>query len=165
MPFDYEANLDAVANALSNYNTTTANPDLSSGLTSRIKNVFKNDPEVASIKNLDLPSVYVRIASKDEDYESLGGTGPTGNRKRGSVTYDIIGLYMKDGAVDPHSTLLTETYRLAENIEGVFQAEYQLSNTALWCNPASTNFSPSFGYQGALVKGVLIQLRAEYFFR
>lgn len=165
MPFDYEANLTAVTNALSQYNTTTSSPDLSSGLTTRVKNVFARDPRITPPRNLDLPAVFVMISNKEEDFAGLGATGPTGNRKSAQVTYDIFGVYIKDGATDSHSTLLTETYRFAENIEGVFQAELDLSNTALWCNPQSTNFAPALQNEGSLIKAFLVQLVAQYHFR
>lgn len=165
MPFDYENNLTAVYNALSQYNTTTAAVDLSSGLTSRVKSILKSDPTINPPTSLMLPAVYVMISSKEEEFGGIGLTGPSGARKFANVIYHIFAVYMKDGATDPLGTILTETYRLAENVEGVFQAEMKLSNTALWCNPTKTNFTPSFPNNGSLIKGFLTELEAKYHFR
>lgn len=165
MPFDYEAKLTAVYNSLINANTLTSGFDLSSGLTTRVKNVFKNDPAVTSIKSMDYPCVFVRIQNKEEEFGSLGTTGIAGNSKLGTCNYDVIGLYHKDGVIGLHSTVLNEVYKLAENIEGIFQNNLTLSDTAMWCNPKRTEFFGPFMSGGVFVKGVLVQLEARYFFR
>lgn len=165
MPYDYEANITAVYNVLSNANTTTATVDLSSGLTTRVKNVYKNDPATTSIRQDSYPCVFVRISNKDEEFAGIGATGPNNNKKLATVVFDVIGLYHKDGVITEHSTVLNEVYKLAENIEGVFQQEMTLSNTALWCNPRRSEFFGPFQSQGVFVKGVLIELEGRYLFR
>ena len=165
MPFDYETNVAAIQNVLLAHNTTTASPDLSSGLTTRVRNVLVDDPEITAIQWDDLPAIYVRVISADEEAASLGPTGPTGVRKTKNATYELVGMYIRDGASGLGRTHLTEVYRLAENLEGVFQAESNLSSTALWCHPASTNFG-AFGLgEGSRVKGFVTTLRARYHFR
>lgn len=164
MPFDFEANLAAVVNALNAYNTTTANPDLSSGLSTRVQNVYANDPAFTPARGDAYPAIYAWVMDKRESYESLGSPGPTGNLKRGSVTYGLMGLYRKEGATSQHQEALTQLYRFAENIEGVFQAEFRLSSTALWCNPTRTEFGV-VARDGTWIKAVMIELEAEYLFR
>jgi len=166
MSFDYVTNLTAVKTALENHNTTTASPDLSSGLTKRVTTISTSDPEVTSVRNLVLPAVFVRISRGSSEFASLGITGPSGDKKFKNVTYDVIALYHKDGSHTKHEDLLTETYNLARNIEGTFEAEPKLSNTALWVNPESTDFlGPFNGANGVVVKGVLIELNARYFYQ
>lgn len=165
MPFDYEANITAIKNALVAYNTTTANPDLSSGLTTRVQNVYINDPETVNIRADEFPAIFIRTISKQEDFGSIGAPGPTGVKKNANVIYEVIGLYQKDGFHTSHEAALTEIYRLAENIEGVFQAEHRLSATALWVNPARTEFFTGFVREGVFVKGVSVELAARYLFR
>ena len=165
MRFDYEANVAAVRNVLNTHNTTTAAPDLSSGLTTRVRNVFINDPDVSSVRWNDLPAIFIRIQEADEEAASLGPTGPTAHRKTKFANYEVIGMYVRDGANSAHSAMLTEIYRLAENVEGVFQANITLSGTALWCNPVNTNFG-SFGFgDGVRVKGFVTRLTSRYHFR
>lgn len=164
MPFDYEANTAAVRSALLGYNTTTSSPDLSSGLTTRIANVFIDDPEVRSIKWDELPAVFVRVQNADEEAAGLGATGPANVRKFKDVRYELIGMYVRDGAGGSNATHMTEVYRLAENLEGVFQAEYKLSTTALYCHPESTNFG-SFSFGDVRVRGFVTTLKARYLFR
>lgn len=165
MPFAYQTNTAAVVNALSQYNTTTASPDLSANITTRVKNVYNDNPQIFGVRFDELPAVFVWADSADEEYGSLGETGPSSNRKYKSATYNILGIYRKDGAHTPHEAALTEIYRLAGNIEGVFQAEHTLSGTALWCNPASTEFLDPGLLGGVWAKGVLIKLEARYLFR
>lgn len=166
MPFDYESNTSAVVNALNGYNTTTSTPDLSSGLTTRVQSVFRTDPELANLRGDIYPAVFVRLSNKTEDFEGLGATGGAGRaRKLATVTYDIIGLYRKDGAHTAHSTLTIEVQRLAENMEAVFRREFTLSGSALYCQPASTDFLGPFGGDNIWIKGVLVQLEARYAFQ
>lgn len=165
MPFDYEANVTAVRTALRSYNTTTSSPDLSSGLTTRVRTVEIDDPEKVAVRINDLPAVYIRVQEGTEEPAGLGNTGPTGVRKFKEVTYELIGIYHRDGAHALHAPHLTELYRFAENMEGVFQAEFDLSSTALWCHPENTNFGAIDLDGGDRVKAFVTLLRARYLFR
>lgn len=169
MPFDYNSNLTAVINALKDYNTTSASPDLSDGLSERINNdnILASDPDIDwTAKRSDrLPAVYVMIATKDESMATMGLTGTSGVKKEARVEYQVFGIIGKSGGYSPHSELLTDVYKLAKNIEGVFQAEIKLSNTALWCNPTSTEFSAPLDIGEGFAKAVLIRLEAIYLFR
>lgn len=167
MPFDYHANVTAVRNALLTQNTTTANPDLSSQLTTRVRNIHVMNPDVAMIRWNELPSIYVRVQSGNEEAAGLGPTGPlTSNvQKFKEVVYELIGIYQRDGArteLDDHEV---EIYRLAENMEGVFQREYTLSGTALWCHPERTDFGAFQSGEGLRARGIIVSLRAKYMFR
>lgn len=168
MPLDYEANIGAVVNALQDYNTTTASPDLSSGLTTRVDNnyVVQGNLELSGQQSIKLPAVYVRIIDSDEEGAGLGETGPSLNKKFKTIRYEIVGLYRREGIGSTISDLMTEVYRFAENIEGVFQAEFDLSGTALWCHPVNTTFSTPLQHDtGAWVMGTRINLEARYLFR
>lgn len=166
MPFDYPTNIAAVRQALVSHNTITASPDLSAGLSTRVKTIKIFDPEITSQKYQDYPAVFIRLAGKEEEYTSLGATGTTGNKKNADVLYDVMGYYIKEGIGSQYDDLLNEIYNMAENIEGVFQSEFTLSNTALFCNAENTDFAPPIdGGQGVWVKSVRVQLRAQYHFR
>lgn len=164
MAFDYEASVNAVSANLLAHNTTTAAPDVSSGLTTRVRTVRVCDPEVAAIKFAELPAVFVRVVDGNEEPASLGGTGPTGVQKFKDVVFEVVAMYHRDGAHTDHPDHLLESYRLAENIEGVFQAEYRLSNTALWCHPENTTFG-GFNFGNVRVRASVTRLRAKYMFR
>jgi len=167
MSFPYITNLNAVVNALKNHNTTTASPNLSSGLSVTIDNdnILATDPNLVAPRSDRLPAIYVMIARKDESSTSIGPTGPTGALKDALVSYEIFGIFGKSGGHSAHSELLTDIYNLAGNIEGVFQAEYDLSNTALWCNPGATEFSPAIDIGEGFAKAVLVRLDGKYMFR
>lgn len=168
MPFEYVTNLNSVVNALKNYNTTTATPYLSNSLTAAISNdnIVNLDPELVPIRADKLPAIYVRISNKDEAYDGIGPTGSSRAKKRGSVTYNIIGIYPKpQGAVGDPANVLNDIYLMARNVEGVFQQEFDLSDTALWCNPEATDFLGPFEIEGTWVKVFKMDLKAEYLFR
>lgn len=169
MPFDYSTNLQAIINALKNYNSAGSSPDLSDGLSDRINNdnILASDPDIDwTAKRADrLPAIYVMIARADESGATIGLTGTTGVRKEKRVEYEVFGIFGKSGGYSPHSELLIDVYKLAKNIEGVFQAEVKLSNTALYCNPVSTEFSPAIDVGDGFAKAVLVRLEAKYLFR
>ncbi len=165
MPFDYPTNITAIYNALVGYNTTTAVVDLSANLTTRVKNIYLNDPAVVGLRGDIYPAVFVRVNSKKEDFAGMGPTGPAGARKTAEVKYDVIGFYRKDGAYGTQAAVLTELERLARNIEGVFQQETSLSGTALWCQVTDTNFYGPFQNNEMWIKAVVCDLDARYHFR
>lgn len=167
MPFEYVANINAILNVLKNHNTTTASPDLSNGLSERVDNdnIINSDPELVTPRADRLPAIYVMIANKDEEAAGLGATGVSGVRKHATVEYDIFAIYGKYGGGNAHSDLLTDVYKFAKNIEGVFQQEYKLSNTALFCHPKTTEFSPAIDLGEGFAKAILIRLEASYHFR
>ena len=166
MPFDYVTNINKVVTLLQEHNTTTATPDLSVNLTRRIDNdnVRDGDPDIESIKSSELPAVWVRLDSKAEEPASIGETGPSRNRKFADVFYEIFGLYLKEGLHTEDSAHRLEIYNLASNIEGVFQQEFNLGNTALWVHPETTEFK-AFQSEGDAVKGVQVNLKARHLFR
>lgn len=168
MAFNYGTNLDAVINVLKNSNTTTSSPDLSGGLTTRIDsdNIFKADVETVGIKNYNFPQIFVRISNKTEDFAGLGNTGLSNSRKSAEVIYDVVGLYKKEGAWSKHDDLLTDVYKMADNIESVLRQNITLSNTALWCQPQTTDFlDPVSGDKGIWVKGFMMTFKAMYHFQ
>lgn len=165
MGFDYEAKLTAVKNALEDFNTLTSSPDLSSGLTTRVQTILIDDIDSSSLRADDFPIIFVRVANKDEDFSSLGMTGLTGSRKECTVEYEVTGLYKKDGNWDQSIHSMLDLYRLANNIESVFQNEMTLSGTALWCNPLTTRFDDPINTKGTWVKGVTVALQARYQFQ
>lgn len=169
MGFEYQTNLEAVVQALKDYNTSTATPYLSQSLTSKVleKNIQIVDPEVVPWRNDMIPALFVRLSSKDENFEGIGATGAGSNRvaKRATVTYEIIGLYPKNKAYSTMDTVLNETYTFARNVEAVFRQEYRLSSTALWCQPIKTEFIQPSNLDGTWVKAFITELRAEYLFK
>jgi len=166
MPFDYNANLTAVLNALKDYNTTTASPDLSSGLNTRVNNdnILGIDPELTSPRADRMPAIYVTISNKEEDAAAIGATGIGKTKKEATVIFDVWGVVGKYGGWEGQSVTLSDVYELAENIEGVFQAEYKLSGTAMFINPVTTEFSPVIELGESFAKIVQVRLEAHYLF-
>jgi hypothetical protein len=167
MAFAYNTNIDAVISALKNHNTTTASPDLSGGLNVRVDsdNILMVDPKLIQPRADRLPAIYVKYGSKTEEYAGIGATGPSGHKKQATTIIQVYGLVGKYGGYETGETLLRDLYTLAANCETVFQAEYTLSNTALWCNPGTTDFETPYDYGEGFSKPFLINLTAEYLFR
>lgn len=167
MVFDYQTNIDSVINALKDYNTTTASPDLSNGLNVRVDNddILIGDQSIVQTRADRLPTIFVEVETKDEEYSGIGATGPAGHQKFANVVYNVYAIVGKYGAYMADSDLLSDVYALAGNLESVFQAEYDLSGTAMWCNPESTIFKTGENIGDGFAKIILVKLRARYMFR
>ena len=169
--FAYNTNLTAVVDALKDYNTTTSTPDLSDGLGTgrRVldENIKIGDPDVTMIRSDRIPAIFVRIDSAEEDFSAIGATGPSKNSKFKTVTYSIFAVFGRAGGSERHSDAMTGVAKLAQNIEAVFQAEFQLSSTAMWCQPRRTVLSnvPLDPNGATWIKVAAIDLEAKYFFR
>lgn len=168
MPFDYAANVEAVRANLAAHATSTANPILSQSLTANtIATIRVDDPDIVGVHTRELPAIFIRVQNSEEEPASLGPTGPLGThvRKFKTVSYELVGLYHRDGMHTTHRDHLTELYQFAENVEGVFQREFTLSGTALWCHPERTDFGSFQTKEGVHIKGFVTTLRAKYLFR
>jgi hypothetical protein len=166
--FGYKTQVDLVVDILQGANTSTSVCPLSEDLTTPInnKNIYNRNPETTVLGGRDLPAIFVRLPSSAEEFEGIGPTGPNKNLKRKTLNIDIIGLYPSQGQTNKEEDRLEEVYNLARNIERVIQTNYNLSGTALWCNPKSTNFTGPYGLEdGTLFKSVLVEVEAQYLFR
>ena len=167
MGFAYITNLNAVINVLKNHNTTTASPDLSANLNVRVDNdnILITDPNIIQPRADRMPSIFVLYASKTEEYSGIGATGFAGHKKQGTGNIQVFGLVGKFGGYEPDETVLKDVYNLASNCEAVFQQEFTLSNTCLYCNPNTTNFNTGLNYGEGFARPFVINLSAEYLFR
>ena len=167
MSFPYNTITTAVINALKNHNTTTASPDLSNGLNVRVNNdnIILGDIRLIQPRADRLPLICVLVDSKTEEYSGIGATGPAGHKKQGTAIIQISVIMGKYGGYEADSTVLTDLYKFAANCETVFQAEYNLSNTCLYCNPASSSFVDVNNYGDGFSRPFMINLTTEHLFR
>jgi len=165
--FEYHSYLANVVQALKDYNTTTSSADLSANLSVRVSNDYIKGmfPKIEQVRDDNMPAIFVSINTKDEEYAGLGATGASGTKKMATVNYDIYAFVGKQAGWDAHSTTTQDMHYLARNIESVFQAEYKLSNTAMYCNPMKTEFSNPLNINQNQAMVVYIQLQAKYLFR
>lgn len=167
MPLDYKDKISALKAIFVTANTTTAAVDLSSSLTSRIADdsILTDDIETKSMRSTDFPCLFIRATDKDEEFATLGATGSANNYKQADITYQIVGLYRKEGAWSDNASLYDEVYKLASNIEGVLRNNVTLGGSAMWAQPEKTSFIGPMENNGIWVKGVEITLKAKYHFR
>lgn len=165
--FEYVTQMAALRDLLIAHNTSTASPDLSGDLDSRIndKDIMIGDPQITHIRGDRYPFLFVRLSNAQEEFQSLGTTGARGCKKAKTLNVDIFGFYRRDGAADKYGDLLQDMYRLARNIEGVVQADPTLGGTALWANPRNTTFANLPMDGGTWVKAVLVEVEARYLFQ
>lgn len=167
MSFDLLTNLNTLVGVLQDYNTTTASPYLSQSLSTKIldENIMAGDPEVLFTPNQELPAIYVRVLSKEASHVAIGPSGPSGHRKECDIVFEIVGLYGREAGYQSPQDTTNEVYKMAQNIEGVLEAEYRLSNTAMWTNPGTATFQGPFDVSGGHMKTVAIELTTKYQYR
>lgn len=167
MAIEYKDHLETIKGILAAANTTTASVDLSGSMTSRIPDagIFAGDIETKSIKAYEYPCIFVRAEEKSEEFVTMGVTGSTGNYKQAEVTYNIVGLYRKEGMYSPNETLMEDVYNMARNVEAVLRENVTLNGTCLWCNPETTDFIGPYENNGIWIKGFSVKLKAKYHFR
>lgn len=165
MAFSISSKLGNVVSALNDANTTTAAFDLSSNLAHRIQHIEADDPAVRPARDDEHPFIWVWVGPMEQDFDELGVNAVVGVTKRMKVTYKILATIHKSGMTAQHKTALDDIYKLADNINTLFQNNLTLSATALWCNAKAIEFLGPVGKGGNYIKGALIDLEAVYLYR
>lgn len=170
--FDYQAEAVRIKDILDGKNaTTTVSPYLSQDLSTTVKNVYVDDPERTSVLKHKLPAIYIRARLSEEEFHGIGATGTQAarSRKEKTVTWEIFGLYLKDGFRKSNISHLAAIHDFARNVEAVFQDDPRLTGTStsatcLWVNPKRTDFGDVI-IDGNIVKGFRIDLEGQYLFK
>jgi hypothetical protein len=111
-------------------NTTTLNTGLTAGtFTSTTEQIKPGDP-FSNPQPMSLyPSIFVKIGTKEEDWQSMG------NRKQATLTFSIFAMTVKVEN-DPDAEIML----LAKNIESVIRDNVQFSTYILMSKLASGDF-------------------------
>lgn len=167
MALDYLGIVNAVKQCLIDNNTTTSVAYLGQSCTALLnpENIIIGDPEIMPIRNDRLPAIFIRIASDEEEFGAVGGTGAAGVKKISTVDYQVVGIYPKIGGSSPAGDMLNEVYNFGRNVKAAFREEYRLSSTALWCNATTMDFEGPFTLDGTWCKSFKLKLRAKYMYR
>ncbi len=160
MSFDYVSKITTLVDVLKAHNTTTASPDLSSSLTSRIQTITTAEPDVSGQRHGFYPYISVELSGANEQETQIGDF--SGRRKIKTATYNIWGFYKKEGISKSQSQQLTDFYQMANNIEAVLKRESTLSGTALHIDVVSTDFTER--RDNNLIKVLKIETSAKYFY-
>jgi len=143
MAIDLNGIKSAIQTIFATANTSTASPDLSASLETRVKEIYTINPELIYIDTSRLPAVTCWVDSKQVDPDTIANNQATAKR-RARVTFKIAGCmfrslisdYRQDEADD-------ETAILMENIEEVLRNNPTLSNTVSWQFPSSVVYYSS----------------------
>lgn len=161
MAISYTSKLSTLKTVLDTANTTTATPDLSGSLTTRIRNIYKDDPAIRGLRGDDTPALFISINRAEEDETQMGDF--TNRKKEKLIVYDIHGIYKKESYAEQHSDLLTDFYQMADNVEAVLKKESDLSGTALHVSVVDTEFKGEQP-ENTLLKVFKIGLEVRYIY-
>jgi len=157
---DYVNKITTFVDLLRSHNTTTATPDLSSSLTTRIQTITVAEPDVVGSRHGFYPQIMVELGNANENETQIGDF--SGRRKIKDVTYNVWGFYKKEGMSKNQSQQLTDFYQMASNIEAVIKRESTLSGTALHVGVVSTDFTER--RENNLIKVLRIETSVRYFY-
>ena len=161
MAIDYVSKVKTVVDILDAHNTSTASPDLSASLTSRVVDIYNDDPNITGGRNTKYPCLWVTIQNASEEETQIGDF--TGRRKEKLITYDITGVYKKDGMSRNHEDVMKDFYQLASNTEAVIKRESTFSGTALHVGIVNTDFKTEYADQ-TWMKIFRITAEVKYFY-
>ena len=119
MAVDYVEKVAKVVSILGAFNTTTASPDLSASMTSRVANIYNDDPNIRGLRVDQGPALYVSINRGSQEETQIGDFA--NRRKEITISYDIHGALKREGFSTTHETTLTDFYQMASNLEAVLK--------------------------------------------
>ena len=160
MAIDYVNKITTFVDLLKAHNTTTASPDLSASLTTRIQTITTAEPDVTGSRHGFFPLLNVELSQASEEETQIGDF--TGRRKIKDITYNVWGFYKKEGISKNQSQQLTDFYQLASNVEAVIKKESTLSGTALHVGVVNTSFTER--RDNNLIKVLKIETSVRYFY-
>lgn len=160
MAIDYNSKISTLVGLLQAHNTTTASPDLSGSLTTRIQTITTAEPDVSGQRHGFYPYVSVELSNANEEETQIGAF--SNRRKIKNITFNIWGFYKQEGISKNQTQLLSNFYQMASNIEAVLKAESTMSGTALFVQPISTSFSER--RDNNLIKVLKIETSISYFY-
>ena len=160
MGIDYIQKANTFADVLRAFNTTTAAPDLSSSLTTRIASITVADPRMVGARRGDFPFVCVNIARASENETQIGDF--SGRRKEKNINYEIWGFYKKEGLSKPSTANMLDTYQMASNLEAVIKRNGTFSGTALHVGIVDTDFTQY--EENNVIKVLKIDVQVRYFY-
>ncbi len=160
MAIDYVAKINNFIDLLRSHNTTTATPDLSVSLTTRIQTITAAEPDVSGSRHGFYPQIMVELGRAEEDETQIGDFA--GRRKIKTILYNVWGFYKKEGISKNQSQQLTDFYQMASNLEAVIKRESSFSGTALHVGPVNTDFSER--RENNVIKVLKIETSVKYFY-
>jgi hypothetical protein len=148
-------------------NTSTGAPvsDLSSGLSNRVKDVFKIHPEKILIGGHQMPAVTTYLTSKSIESKTIAANQVAAKREA-NLTFSIVGLVTNQIVADTYTSdaLDDDIEALMENIEKIFRNYADLGGYTRWSMPNNVTYhSSSLDERNHLRVGIL-DLQCKVFY-
>jgi len=138
MTIDYPGKVTTIVGYFTSANTTTASPDLSSGMTTRVKSVVADEMSIQGVRGDLSPKLFVSINRASEEETQIGEF--TNRKKEKLVTYDVEGVYRKSGFSQTHADHLPDFYRFAQNVEQVIKTNISFDADIIHVSVVDTEF-------------------------
>lgn len=132
---------ESVRYVLNAANTTTGTPiDLSNGLTTRVKQVMKVNPEKIRVDVDSYPCVTIFTNDKSIELKTIARDQATGKRKC-EMTFTVVGMVWNDLTTDYKEDSADEDCEiLMENVENILRSYDTLGNVVAWQFPDKVTY-------------------------
>lgn len=147
-------------------NTTTASPvDLSNGLSQRVKNVFKINPEKLPIQASLFPAVTMFVDGKDITQDGIA-LNQVNARRRGEVDLKIMASVWQDSYTNVSTDDSDEEIeQLMENIEQILRNNPTLGNSQVnWALPSDVTYHTGILSEEAHMRAGVLSLRINIYY-
>lgn len=164
MPIDLDNLKTQIQSILETANTTTASPDLSSGLDTRVAKVLRVNPARIPIQATWYPYVTAFVERKDVELDSIAGDQRKA-RRMGTAEVKLVGgvwnSTLTDETEDPADN---DCEKLMENIEDVLRDNPTLNGAVLWQRPKTVTFHNVSLDEGVHLRVGILSLEAKFYY-
>ena len=147
-------------------NTTTASPiDLSNGLSNRVQNVFKLNPEKLPIQASLFPALTMFVESKDITQDGIA-LNQVNARRKAEVDIKIMGAVWQNTYTNVSTDDADEEIeQLMENVEQILRNNPTLNNSQVnWALPLDCTFHTGILSEEAHMRAGVLSLRANIYY-
>lgn len=121
-------------------NTTTADYDLSTGMTNRVQKVLKVNPSRIPIQPSFFPYVTIFPTDKPITLQTIAKDQITARRST-NFSFTVVGaVWEMLVASDVTDEADEQIEKLMENVEEILRRNYKLNNAVLWTKPLNTSY-------------------------
>lgn len=164
-PIDIGNIKEQIRSILDGANTTTGSPiDLSLGMTSRVQNIMKVNPEKLKLDVNLYPCLTVFIADKSIELTGVAVNQASAKRKC-EITFNIAGFIYSDLTSDFREDSADEECEiLMENVEAVLRSYDTLNSTVTWHYPTDVTYHNFQNGEETHMRVGLMSLKASIFY-
>ena len=155
-----------IKSILDTANTTTGSPiDLSSGLSNRVQQVFKVNPNRIPIQADLFPFVTCFLNDKEIDQITMGHGTQTNALRQAVISISIMSAVCESAVSDITADTADENIeKLMENVEEILRSNTTISSSVNWAMPTNITYHTIQWDEETHVRASLMNLNCKVFY-